>query len=305
MPPNFLVQHTFLGRSCVGGVNPELQRRLVAVEQALQAVHAQSGDPRPFFEWCEIREDHKAWRPHSGHHSSGSALDINYTTCPYIVTRTGAALGGEAGTPNAQAVRQRAVDVYDTAVRFRGTSADAADVSIRVRDTIEVTYDRFHRVSKALEYYFGHVIWSVDAILTRPVANLDHAPDGDPAFAAIPLTERLDEASGVAALQATMNDPTWQANHPGWPLSPAQQYWQLLRDFEALRVPFLIGNPAAPITTTRNPSIGFLDLRREVVVALVNTGGLRWGACDFGVDESGDVMHFDREDDGGYPQVHS
>ncbi|MCY1004459.1 hypothetical protein OV079_02515 [Nannocystis pusilla] len=190
-------------------------------------------------------------------------------------------------------------------MRFRWTSADAADVSIRVHDTIEVTYDRFRLVSDALAYYLGHVIWTVDPTIARSITNLDSVPDGDPAFAAIPLTERLDETNGVIALEATMHDPAWQANHPGWSLSPAQQYWQILRDFEALRVPFLFGNPAAPITTTRNPSLGFLDLRREVVVALVSVGHLRWGASDFGVNQSGDVMHFDLNGHAGYPPADS
>ncbi|WP_264653279.1 hypothetical protein [Actinoplanes cyaneus] len=38
---------------------------------------------------------------------------------------------------------------------------------------------------------------------------------------------------------------------------------------------------------------GFLDIPRDVVLALVTVGGMRWGASDFGPRESGDIMHFD------------
>lgn len=49
--------------------------------------------------------------------------------------------------------------------------------------------------------------------------------------------------------------------------------------------------------STRNPANGFLDLRQEVMFALAADpplpGVMRWGVCDFGVSESGDVQHFD------------
>jgi len=38
---------------------------------------------------------------------------------------------------------------------------------------------------------------------------------------------------------------------------------------------------------------GFLNLPRELVVALRDKGYLAWGAMDFGARDSGDVMHFD------------
>jgi hypothetical protein len=44
----------------------------------------------------------------------------------------------------------------------------------------------------------------------------------------------------------------------------------------------------------RSPMNGFLTLRKELVLALIDTG-LRWGALDFG-STSGDVMHFDSRD---------
>ncbi len=38
---------------------------------------------------------------------------------------------------------------------------------------------------------------------------------------------------------------------------------------------------------------GFMDQRKELIVALRDVGGLRWGATDFGEKKSGDIMHFD------------
>ncbi len=43
----------------------------------------------------------------------------------------------------------------------------------------------------------------------------------------------------------------------------------------------------------RNPTQGFLNLHRDLVVALRDHGTLAWGAIDLGVSQSGDMMHFD------------
>jgi hypothetical protein len=68
---------------------------------------------------------------------------------------------------------------------------------------------------------------------------------------------------------------------------------QVAADYAALRVPLVVGQPVARPRLTRNPAKGLMDLRRAVVVALCDVGGMRWGGCDFGVGSSGDLMHFD------------
>lgn len=68
---------------------------------------------------------------------------------------------------------------------------------------------------------------------------------------------------------------------------------QVMADYEALRVPLVVGQPVARPRMTRNPAKGLMDLRRAVVVALCDVGGMRWGACDFGAGSSSDLMHFD------------
>jgi len=68
---------------------------------------------------------------------------------------------------------------------------------------------------------------------------------------------------------------------------------QVAADYQALRVPLVVGAPSMRPRTTRNPARCLMDLPRAVVVALCDVGGCRWGGVDFGTAESGDLMHFD------------
>ena len=43
----------------------------------------------------------------------------------------------------------------------------------------------------------------------------------------------------------------------------------------------------------RDPEQGFLNLHKDLVVALRDDACLAWGAVDFGEGDSGDIMHFD------------
>lgn len=68
---------------------------------------------------------------------------------------------------------------------------------------------------------------------------------------------------------------------------------QVAADYEALRVPLVVGAPERHPRTTRNPARGLMDIPRAVMVALADVGGLRLGLCDFGARESSDIMHAD------------
>lgn len=68
---------------------------------------------------------------------------------------------------------------------------------------------------------------------------------------------------------------------------------QVAADYQALRVPLVVGAPSMRPRITRNPARCLMDLPRAVVVALCDVGGCRWGGIDFGTAESGDLMHFD------------
>ncbi len=67
---------------------------------------------------------------------------------------------------------------------------------------------------------------------------------------------------------------------------------QVMVDYQALRVPLVVGSPSKNPRTTRNPAKGLMDIPRHVLVAL-GEAGLRIGLGDFGNKSSGDTMHVD------------
>lgn len=226
------------------------------------------------------------WYRHgAGFHGSGSALDINTSLCPYIVTRSGGVAGGEAAGASLKQQRQAALDVYDRAVSSAAGAEAQADVGIRrAGEATGDVYDRFGQVSDALKSYLGKAFKAdLRSINRPPVTDVENAADDD-VLAAIPETERLDKDAAVAVL------------------GDEALYFRILRDYELVRVPFVIGNPSASPASTRNPARGFVNIRREVVVSLCDVGKLRWGVCDFGAAQSGDVMHFDMNSNGSQNQ---
>jgi hypothetical protein len=68
---------------------------------------------------------------------------------------------------------------------------------------------------------------------------------------------------------------------------------QVAADYQALRVPLVVGQPHPAPRLTRNPARGLIAWTRPVFVALADVGGLRMGLCDFGARESGDAHHLD------------
>jgi hypothetical protein len=296
-----IVEATFLDLTVEGGVNETMKQVLEAVEESLRADWEAEGTQQSLATWAGVTTA-TGTRANQGLHGSGSAVDLSYTTAPYIVTRTGSTLGGEAASAGMMDMRRRAAEAYDHAMAFGDWGAARADVSIRVNDTIEATYDRFATVSEALGYYFAGVIDTGPArVDRRPIPGAHELPDADPGFAAIgpeELAQPADDA--ITMIEKLFAEPSWQETHAGWPLTPEQQYWQTLRDYEAVRIPMVFGNPA-DVVSTRNPARGFLPFRRELVCTLIHVGdsilgserAMRWGASDFGAKESGDVMHFD------------
>lgn len=68
---------------------------------------------------------------------------------------------------------------------------------------------------------------------------------------------------------------------------------QIATDYQALRVPLVVGQPVPHPRLTRNPARGLIAWKRHTLVALADVGGLRIGLCDFGPAESGDAHHVD------------
>lgn len=307
MKPAYLVRHTFLGHSVE--VNPVMAARLTDVQNDLQTQYDAldpATRPATLREWVGLTSI-KGWRSSSSKHGSGSAVDCNYDNQPYIPTRTGTpghySYGGEEGSATAatRALRQPATEVYDRAVNFMRTNPyDDETANVGARATGESTgdaYDRFKYTSDALAGYFGLAFYTNYNAVTRvPIADPSAASEAD-LLTTIPTTERKDEATATAAIQAVMDDPFYLGTTT---LSAREMYFQILRDYEIVRKPLQRGNPSTSPGNTRNPANGFLHMTRHFVVTMADAGNLRWGACDFGAGASGDVHHFDLGNHAGY-----
>jgi hypothetical protein len=324
--PSFFIATPFLGQWCgngsTHGVNPLLRERLQAAESAvLAAFDALEPDRRidpstgrgnaSFAQWSAIMGPyHECWRANAGHHSAGSAIDINRVTNPYIVTRNAGMPGGEEGGEGLVDMRHRALAAYDRAMQFMTEPLAAADVSRRQPDeSTPSVWTRFKSVSDALVTYLSFAIAAQPGNVSRvAIENADEVSDED-LLATIPPVERLPPDDALAQLEAYVGAPEFRASHPNWSANPRTQYLRILRDYEHVRISMTTGAPSSTPLQTRNPARGFLNLRSEIVTALCDQG-LRWGACDFslapdGSSHNGAMMHFDLADDEGYQEIHS
>ena len=314
-----LTNRTFLGKNCDGGVSSAMNGNLTVAEAALTGLWSAAvfaGFTGTLTEWSGLRQTHGAAHP-GGQHTAGDAIDVNYETNPYIVTRTpspaGAVqYGGEAPSPSGtpvspalHAARLKATVVLDRAVAFLTTSSSVASLSARAASepTLSV-FQRFGIASNALSRYLQLVFpSSMPATLTTP-PRVTHAPVPNASratqstlLAGIPAAVRLPDLTARANISAALADPLFGPNHPGW--STDVDFWltQIMRDFEVVRIPMQFGAVSTAPASTRNLANGFLDLRQELILTLASDpplpGVMRWGVCDFGPDESGDVMHFD------------
>jgi hypothetical protein len=323
--PSFLIATQFLGQWCgtapAHGVNPEMRERLLAAESALQATYKslrpnERVDPSTgkgnasFARWSAVMGPHVCWRPQAGHHSAGSAIDINGPTNPYIVTRNGSVPGGEEGAEHLVDMRNRTLAAYDRAMQFMTPPVAAADVSPRrPGESTHSVWTRFKAASDALVGYLSFAIKYQPAEVSRvAIENADGIADEE-LLTAIAETERHPPEVALPELERYLGAADFQAGHSDWPNDPRAQYLRILRDYEHVRISMVIGSPCAAPERTRNPARGFVNLRSEIVAALCDQG-LRWGACDLeiaadGSSANGAMMHFDLADDGGYPEIHS
>jgi hypothetical protein len=263
-----------------------------------------------FAQWCAIAGPHPCWRANVRHHSAGSAIDIDPAANPYIVTRDEPVPHGEIGGPDSAGMRLRALAVYDRALQFAALPAEAADLRVRQPgESTQSVWTRFKGVSDALARYLSFAVDDGPAKVSRAaIENADDVTD-DELLATIPEGERLPLGSGFARLENVFASHEFRTNHPGWSYDARAQYLRILRDYEHVRIPMVIGDPSSPPSVTCNPARGFLQIRSEIVTALCDEG-LRWGACDFDpragdASRNGAMMHFDLADDGGYPEINS
>lgn len=261
-----MVPCKFLDRTVHRGVSRKMRVALAKTEEVLRKQYVESGSTLKFKVWCGDNGI-TGWREGKDKHNDGIAIDF-YTDNPYIVTRTGTSIGGEYAGRKLKVMRYAFLAVCDRAV---GGTADLShrkyDPATKKKESTGAIWDRFNAVSEALKRYFAPYFRVEKNLIHRyPVADYVNAPRE--AFAVLD-GELL---SGVALADVPL---------------------QVLRDYEAVRIPMVFGSVTTRPEKTRNPARGFLTIPRHVVVALCDVGNMRWGMCDFSVEEDGDGMHFD------------
>lgn len=266
-----LVSASFCGVRVEKGCTASFKAKIAKAEAWLVSEYDSqrrtSATTESFREWHNIHSI-GGFREGAALHGEGEAFDVDYGRNGYGPVRRGRTFGGEAAGDEIKGIRQAAVDVYDRACGGPGK----ADVDWRrPGESVEECFDRFELVNVATRTYFEPFFNTIDldgtplvTIKRRPVKG--YATADREAFAGMVGRE----------LRAPLADV---------PL-------QVLRDFEAVRVPLVIGTPEERPGKTRNPALGLMNLRRHVVIALVREAGLRWGMDGFG-SASGDAMHFD------------
>lgn len=260
--PVTMVSCKFLDNEVRGGVSPSFRDKLLAADSALRASYASSPQIQPWKDWHNVKSV-AGYRSGMSHHARGEAIDIGYSWNGYGVTRTGTTLGGEWQGRNLSRVRERAMEAFD-AIMGRRASLGAWITG----ESATSLYQRIETVNAATQVYFAPYFRrgsGFTSIKRRPAKDYWTAPVE--AFAPMVASGEL-----LVGLQDVPLD--------------------VLRHYEAIRIPLVIGGPEARPGETRNPANGFMNLREHVVVALCDVGGLRWGGM-FGKHESGDWMHFD------------
>ena len=316
MPP-FHVETTFLEQPCgsgyTHGVNPEMHERLAHAEKTIKAAYDElppHAKDESLAAWAGVYGPHPAWKPFAAQHSAGAAIDINPIANTYIVTRNGTVPGGEPGGEMLVEMRNRALAAYDRATQFIGESRAAADVSPRrANESTASVWRRFKAASDSLAAYLSFAIDPRLGVIERVAVENADALSDEELLATIGEQERLALEPAIEELEAYMRSDGFRETHPGWPLDARAQYLRMLRDYEAARIPMVIGSPSATPEKTRNPARGLFYLPCEIVTALCEQD-LRWGACDFeihadGSSHNGAMMHFDLADCGGYPEINS
>ena len=286
-----------------------------------QKVDAQGRPFATLADWLGIRFQHIGWRPNAGPHTGGFAIDVDAETNPYIATRTGDRFGGEAPRSKRDAqgnvikdpttgrpvpelckdqldrIRSEAIAANDRAMSWVYGAGTKADLSQRKRltgrrESGAEAYERFATASNALSWYLSMACpyrTAGDDIAREPVTDAATASRDDLLQRIPEGKERRSVADGIATIL------WWAMFRFQTPIDPGlaeEWYFQILRDYEVVRIPMQHGPPSEAPQTTRNPTAGFLNMRRELVVALTDVAGLDWGLIDFG-GESGDTMHFD------------
>jgi hypothetical protein len=318
----------FLGMGWMpgAGVNDEMYSRLVRAENYLlqrmnedidargPVVHPAKGAPLSktkddLKHWAGIRERHRGYKPGKtqGYHKTGSAMDLNYHTNPWMAVRSGNSLGGEAVRSNRHGMAQEAIDVIDRAslwVHGRRAELHAANRpeggdEAAVAAWANKLWERFNSASEAVASYFA-LAYAIDrdaklAELARENQKLVAAGGERTEDTAALLQYRTmlgslparPEEEALQRISASMTK-----GRP-WSKDPNVVLARMGPDLQAVAKVMVRGDVSNSPRNVRDPTLGLFDIKKELLAAMVAAGGLFWGGCEFGKAWSGDMMHFD------------
>ena len=240
-------------------VVPRFSAKLARVEAALDVEYRRAmiampgGVPQPTFaQWHGVRGV-GGWRDSAGYHGLGRAIDINYSRNGYLAVRT--VLPGGRVVYGGEATKlpmKAARKAFADACDRACMALDGAPADLSARKAGESTGAVWDRFDRASRAVIAYLALYYPAVDDLDVGEADHRDDVDPA--SIPP--------------------------------------QVAADYQALRVPLVVGPPSLSPRTTRNPAKGLIDIPRHTLVAM-DAAGLRIGLCDMSAASSGDAMHID------------
>jgi hypothetical protein len=247
----------FLGRPFVRGIHFELLRRLRRAQNWLLEQPQYKGmSPVALGRALGLDEDHRGGRATTNNsmHTLGLAADIRYVRNPWV-----AGQHGSDGRPAEN--RNRAFEAVTRNVSRLLAGKDEvitpvwlASLGSQPGQTTASAYDEIQQRHSRLQQYL----------------SLENDAEG--------LRAAIERWRGSPAAALVI--------HGGETGSDAVHRWQrtIAGDRARLRLAFGAG---------RRPETGFLNLHRDLVIALRDHGCLAWGAIDLGRSSSGDMMHFD------------
>jgi hypothetical protein len=280
IPGPGLIDGTVFGQPVVG-LHPEMLKKLQDAERRAARLIQPDGTPVTAAQWGIKTVG--GFRAGSYAHSRGLAVDLNYYGCPYLIHEKGERRLDVRLSPVYHRIA-RLLLKRDSVIPFQITRRPGGLRRARK------LYARLREESDAMVRYFR--LMQDEARLTRFLRGVRPRRAG--AYWRGVYGART--APRLVQLRALMmRDYVTLSGRPGPPISGLSYPVAAV----IMRVDTKgreIGGPAdRPFESDdpiqRGPERGFLNIRREIVLALCSVG-LRWGAIDFR-SASGDVMHFD------------
>jgi len=200
-------------------------------------------------------------------HGMGTAIDLNYDTNPYV--------GGDQD-PNTPAAANTAFRlVARNALRFSGEPQDRILPAPRSASR-GADWDQVNRVDQAIETYFSMLSASPR---TRGSAETGAVLSTNLTPADTDLVSR-----NVRAFLTSRGESATDPDVATWVTT-------IRTDFAARQ-----NAGTSNWARSRGPvrqDVGIMNLQRDLVVALCDVAGLRWGASGFSEASNGDIQHFD------------